>query len=454
MAKLSISFDYQNVRWGKASWIFRRRERMRFEWLALLAFRRLTRHGEAWVQIADIARLPSWAGKSTRHITTNLGRYLQAFEKNGLTLVTAETRWGGPYRLVAEPLAIEFDIPLLEVKQRLCLAVGHAALERQELYRFTSSYSRSQWLIFRGRLMHTANPKDRKRKDGQTAYRILLALARRTSLTPEFRLVARLAAVQLRFRIGQFGLARKMLLDNARTLRQVRDRGLKAQFYVALAWSDQRASSGAASDRAVESAIMTAGTYATTTGDRIALGLIAHRRGGYLTKRGLHLEAVNHLAQALEINLIAGNYDMVQASCGNIGSVLHRLGHHYYKEARQWLLLGIAIARWMKIGRDDAHGEMILAKIYIEQKKSQKASILLKRAERIAAQAANQVNLGDVKMVWGFWHKEFGKRSDERDTLVKALRIFRRISKFDSRQKERYMEQQFPEVWPAVLARL
>jgi hypothetical protein len=134
--------------------------------------------------------------------------------------------------------------------------------------------------------------------------------------------------------------------------------------------------------------------------------------------------------------------------------VLHRLGQSYYKEAREWILLGIAIARWMKIGRDDAHGEMILGKIYIEKGKAQKAHSLLKRAERIAEQAGNQVNLGDVRMVWGFWHKEFGKRNDERDSLVNALRTFGKITEFDRKQKERYIAQQFPEVWPSVLARL
>jgi hypothetical protein len=455
MAKLFISFEHQNLRWGGARWLFRRRERMRFEWLALLAFRRLTLPGEqAWVPIADIARLPTWAGKSRRHITTNLGRYLQAFEKNRLSLVKAETRWGGPYCLLVGPLSIEFDIPLPEVRKRLRLGAGHAVSERTELFRFTFSYARSQWLIFRGRLMHGAKQKDGRRNDGETAYRCLLALARRTSLSPQLRLVARLGAVQVRFRIGQFGLARKMLLDNARLLRRVRDRGLKAQFYTALAWSYQRASSGVASDRAVESAISTATAYAETSGDRIALGLVAHRTGGYLTKKGLHLEAVNHLLQALEANLIAGNYEMVQASCGNIGSVIHRLGRAYYAEARCWLLLGIAIARWMKIGRDDAHGEMILAKIYIEENKPGKAYWLLKRAENIAERASNHVNLGDIQMVWGFWHQRFGSRTDERNTLARAIRTFRGIKEFDHRQKERYIAKQFPEVRPAVLARV
>lgn len=114
----------------------------------------------------------------------------------------------------------------------------------------------------------------------------------------------------------------------------------------------------------------------------------------------------------------------------------------------------MAIARWMKIGRDNAHREMILGKIYIEQEQPEKAFRLLKRAERIAERAGNQVNLGDIRMVWGFWHKRFGKQKDKRDTLVNALRTFGKMKEFDRGQKERYMARQFPEVWTAVVARL
>jgi len=60
----------------------------------------------------------------------------------------------------------------------------------------------------------------------------------------------------------------------------------------------------------------------------------------------------------------------MQAYCGDVGNVIHRLGPKHYKEASSWLLLGIAIARWMKIGRDDAHGEMIMGKIYTELENS------------------------------------------------------------------------------------
>lgn len=424
---------------------------MRFEWFALLGFKRITVPGDqVGVEISEIQLLPSWAGRSTRSIAINVGRYLQSLEQGGSQLVSAESRWAGPYQLEANALSVEFDIPLAEVRRRLRLDVNGFILDRKELFRFTLSYARSQWLMFRGKLIRQRTTP----KCEDSAYQRFLGLADDTSYGPRLRLFARLGAVQVLFAVGQFRLARSILLEDLRLLKKIRDKALKAQYYVALAWSYQRATSGTASDRAVERAITAATGYAKASGDRATLGLVAFRTGGYLTKKGRHRESINHLIQSLEAHLITGNYEMVEASCVNIGSVMHRLGRYHYKEARGWLLLGIAIGRWMKIGRDNAHGEMILGKIYVEEGQARRAFRLLKRAERIAEQAGNQVNLGDVRMVWGFWHKRFGKQKDERDTLVNALRTFGRMKEFDRKQKERYIARQFPEVWPGVLARL
>jgi tetratricopeptide (TPR) repeat protein len=450
MPKILISFERQNVRYG-SRWMFATRQRMRFEWLALLGLKHLSGPGDqAVVGISDILRLPGWAGKSRRTIAINTGRYLQSLERAGYRLVSAEARWAGPYRLEAGAFAVEFDIGLPEVRKRLRFNTNQSLPEREKLFRFTLSYARAQWLMFRGKLIpHRTAPKGE-----QSAYQRFLNLAGDEFYSPHLRLFARLGAVQVLFGVGQFKLARSILLEDLPLLRKVQDKALKAQFYVALAWSYQRAASGAASDRAVERAINTATGYAKTSGDRATLGLVASRTGGYLTKKGRHRESINHFVQALEAHLMTGNYSMVEASCVNIGSVIHRLGRSHYKEARTWLVLGIAISRWMGIGRDNAHGEMILGKIYIEQGKEQRASHLLKRAERIAERAGNQVNLGDIRMVWGLWHNRFGKQANVRDTLLSALRTFGRMKDFDRRQKECYIARKFPEVWPSVLARL
>lgn len=273
---------------------------MRFEWFALLGFKQILSGDRATVEISDVLSLPSWAGKNRRTITINVGRYLQSLERTGVHLVNAESRWGGPYQLDADNLSVEFDIPLPEVRRRLRLDINQSFPDRKELFRFTLSYVRSQWLMFRGKLIrHRTAPKGE-----DSAYQRLLGLAADTSYSPPLRLIARLGAVQVLFGVGQFGLARAILLEDLPLLRKTRDRALKAQFYVALAWSYQRATSGADSDRAVERAINTATGYAKTSGDRATLGLVAFRTGGYLTKKGRHRESINHLIQALEAHLI------------------------------------------------------------------------------------------------------------------------------------------------------
>src|SRR5208337_388071 len=162
--------------------------------------------------------------------------------------------------------------------------------------------------------------------------------------------------------------------------------------------------------------------YAENSGDRASLGLLAHRTAGYLTKRGRHSEAVDHLIAALEAYLITGNYHLVQSACADIGSIVHRLGLKHYNEARNWLLASILVARWMRIGRDDSHGEMILGKMYVEQGKRFQSKWILDRAERVAQKAGNRINLADVKMVQGLWCKRFGARKEQVRTLLEALR--------------------------------
>jgi len=447
MQKLLVSFERENLYVGNSDWLFPTRQIMRFEWLALLALKRVSVPiDQAWVTLKEIGRLPHWAGKNAHHIGTNVGRYLQAPELIQSQIVAAQSRWTGPYQLAPAPLLIEFDIPLGEVRKRLRLRRSPAAVHRDKLFRFTASYTRSQWLLFRGKLL---SPK--QDREAESAYKLLMSMASEQWFNPTLRLLARLGAGQVLFRLGRFGAARDTLLKTIPLAQRIPDRALKAQFYLALAWSYQRASSGPVSDRDVEKALTKATAYAEDSGDRAALGLLAHRTGGYLTKKGRHAESVNQYLLALEAFLITGNYDLVQASCGNLGSVIHRLGPAHYAEARRWLLLGTTIARWMRLGREDAHGEMILGKIHTERGNRAKAYVLLKRAERIAERSGNQLNLADVKMVWAFWHQKFGTSKDERDTLVNALRIFRRLKDFDSRQKEKYMARKFPEVWAEVI---
>ena len=445
-----VCFENQNVRIAPSRWLFAKRQAMRFEWLALLAFRRVAASSDnAWVTLDDIALLPSWSGKTRHHIATNVGRYMQAFEQTALKPVVAKTRWAGPYRLQASSSAIQFDIPIAEVQKRLRIQRQQPTLDRTELLRFTLSYTRAQWLVFQGRLVATG--ENSRAED--SAYKRLLRMAGDSGYCPRLRLMACIAAVRVLFRLGRFQAARHTLAENLRLTEAVGDRVLKAQYYLALAWSHQRGASGTASNRATERALSAARECAEDSGDRASLGLLAYRTSGYLTKKRRHRESIDQLLYAVEAALITGNYDGAQAYCNDLGSVIHRLGPKYYQEARSWLLLGIAIARWMKIGRDDAHGELILGKIYTELgKQAELARFWLQRAERIAQRSGNQVNLADVKMVWGFWHQRFGTHKNNVETLGQALLIFRSLRDFDCRQKEQYMARKFPAIWPEVVA--
>jgi len=162
-----LSFEQQNIRLGNA-WLFSNRQVMRFEWLALLALKRISVPADqAWVTLEDIGRLPLWAGKMKHHIRTNIGRYLGAPELTRRHLVDTPSRWTGPYRFVAGPLLIEFDIPVTEVKKRLRVRDGRTATSRKKLLRFTASYTRSQYLLFQGRLLASENGDDLRQLYGR-----------------------------------------------------------------------------------------------------------------------------------------------------------------------------------------------------------------------------------------------------------------------------------------------
>ena len=444
-----VCFENQNIRIAPSRWLFAKRQAMRFEWIALLAFRRVAASSDnAWVTLDDIARLPSWSGKTRHHIATNVGRYMQAFEQAGVKSVLAKTRWAGPYRLQPSASAIQFDLPIAEVKERLRVQRQPHAIDRAELLRFTLSYTRAQWLVFQGRLVATGENS----RTEDSAYKRFLGMAGDSGYCPRLRLMACIAAVRVLFRLGRFQAARHTLAANHRLMQAVGDRVLKAHYHLALAWSHMRGARGTTSNRASERALSAARAYAEDSGDRGALGLLAYRTSMYLTKKGRHRESIEQLLYAVEAALITGNYDEVQAYCNDVGSIIHRLGPKHYREARSWLLLGIVIARWMRIGRDNAHGEMILGKIYTELGNQPKlARFWLQRAERIAQRSGDKVNLADVKMVWGFWQQRFGTRKAQVETLGQALLIFRSLRDFDCRQKERYMARKFPGVWPDVI---
>jgi tetratricopeptide (TPR) repeat protein len=442
-----LCFGKQNIRIGSARWLFPHRCAGRFEWLALLAIRRVRRPSDAWVTLDDVAKLPSWSGKTRRHIGGNIARYLDTLERRDFRAVEADARWAGPYRLRLAPAEITFDIPISEAEDRLRLRRTQAPIPREELHRFTYSYARAQWLLFQGKLLPSEGPDGKP----ESAHDTVAQMAEDKSFCPRLRLLACIAAVHVLFQLGRFGAARETLEDKASLLKQVNDNVLKANYYLELAWSHQRGASGTEPNRATEEAISRARAFAEKSGDRASFGRIAYRMSGFLTKKGRHLESIDQLLFAIEAALVTGNFYELQAYCNDLGSVIHRLGPKFYKEAQQWIILGIDIAQQMGIGHDNPHGEVILGKTYAELGDAKPARHWLRAAEKIARQSKNLLALADTMMVWAFWHQRFGTTKDQIDTLVEALRIFRSLRDFDCRQKERYMERKFPSVWPEVM---
>jgi len=193
MAKLLVSFDRQNLRLG-GKWLFTSRRKMRFEWLALLAFnRQIKQADEAWTTLADISHLPAWTGKPEDHIATNIGRYLQAFERAELDIVAHGSKMGWPFRMQMAGPSIEFDIPIAEVQRRLRLRRPKPSVARAELLRFTLSYVRAQWLVSQGRLVATRQ----RNRTQDNAYSRLLRMAGDRRFSAKLRLIACLGAVDV-----------------------------------------------------------------------------------------------------------------------------------------------------------------------------------------------------------------------------------------------------------------
>ena len=282
---------------------------------------------------------------------------------------------------------------------------------------------------------------------------MLTDLARDYPANSRLQLIAVLAAVRVQFRLGRFGAARETLLQYEEMVKQVGDLVLSAQYYLSLAWSYRRAESGTESNRAVEAMLGKARESASHSGDRSCLGLLAYRNAWSQARKKKYDDALAQMSFAVEAAVVTSNFTALQAYCADLGSIAHRIGPRRYPEARRWILTGILLARWARIGCDDAHGEMILGKMYSEMgTRKVTAALWLKRAERIAKVAGNAVNLADIRMAWAFWHRQYGKHEDVVATLGKALVEFRRLRDFDTHQKERYMMLEFPSVWLHVLA--
>lgn len=446
MQSVFVAFGEKNIRLGASRWLLSGQTHMRFEWLALLALRRKEAGDQGWVSIDEISKLPGWFGRSRHHIITNIGRSLDGLAKQGIRVIDAKLQWAGPYRLKVPARAITFDIPVEEARRRL--GIRQNLSSRDALLRFVFRYARAENLFFRGKL---AGGSSRGVKRAQGRFLALLD-DNQSDYGPRLRALALLGVVQVLFQVGRFRFARETLESYRSLFDDARDNALTAKYHLALAWSNQREATGPEADMATLAALRSAAGCLEHTTDPEVAGMLAYRTSGFLTKHGQHEEAVAELIHAVEANLVIGNYHNVQACCVDIGSDLHRIGSDRYREAHHWILAGLAISRWMNIGRDNAHGETILGKMYVEKGQPRIARFWIERALKVSEGANNTVSLADAHMIMGLWHQAFGTPSRTVASLVEALRKFRSMPNFDFTQKEQYMARKFPEVWPRVLA--
>ena len=443
---LHVSFERQNLRIGTARWLFARGHTMRFEWLALLAYRQKTRlPDESWVDARAIARLPHWRGKTPPHIGTNIGRYLQDLGRRGFRIVDAENAWSGPYRLAVPAVAVSFDLPLEEMRKRLHIPEPLPPGAPEQRREFTWHYAKAHALVYKGQLSVQGHERT------ASAYREFLRLAEDARFVPNLRLLATVAAVSVQYRLGLFQTAGQTLGRFRSLLDRATDASLKARYVLAFSRGEHRRASGAAINMRTEAGINAATAYAAEAGDRAALGEIADRTGWLHAKNGRNEDAVSALLQALECHLVTGNFDRVHACCCNIGSILHRMEEPYYREARQWLLLSLRISHWMQLGRDGAHAEIILAKMDIERRRPKRARGWLKRAMHVAEEAGNQVDIADAKLTEALWHQSFGALGAEKRALADAVRRYRALQNFNLGQKENYIKHKFPTLWEEVM---
>ncbi|MGA2992908.1 MAG: hypothetical protein ABSD88_20755 [Candidatus Korobacteraceae bacterium] len=449
MFKLTVSFEKRNARLG-SKWLFSRRHQMRLEWLALLTLKSATESADqTWVSLEEIARLPHWAGKSRRTIGMDVGRYVSELERRGIGIIKSGTMLSGPYRLIpgVNPF---FDVPLNEVKRLLRIRQPDVVSSRQLMAEFTHGYVQAQSFLYSGRLTTEGTGQRRYR---QAAYGTLLKLATDRRHDSWSRLLAGVSAASVLQRLGRYEKAVAMRRDQRDLLRKTNDPALKAYYYLTEAAGLFRSMPPRAKKTSLPAALRRATAFANESADKSSLGWISLRTGLYLARYGRNEEAIDELIRGLRSHLLTDNYNGVQLCCGNIGSIIHRIGERHYAEARDWLTLAIDVAAWMHLGSDDAHAEMIMAKIETEEGNRDAALRWLKQAETIAEGAANQISLADVKVGWALWHQHFGKQEDEIEALVGAVGIYSRLRGFDFKSRAKYLARIFPEVWNTVLER-
>jgi tetratricopeptide (TPR) repeat protein len=441
---LLVSMQERNITLEPRHFSFPRREAMRFEWLALLAYTRVMESARGgWVSIEEIRQLPLWRGRSVAHVGTNVGRYIQQLEKSGVKMVEAETPWRGPYRLRIDPEAIRFDVSIGEVRAQLG-KLTPALPSRKQLLMFTEKYARATSLLMEGRLSLDLRVRKKHQENALAGFS---SLAREGGLDARLRLLASLGAIRVLDRLGRYGAVADRLDDCEKLVRRTTDPVVTARFFL----TNARRYLRVRDNEAVEHHLSRAKELAAKSPDSAVLGASADQEGVYLSAKDKHEEALPLLVEGLSARLPTENFDAVQASCFNIGNTLQRIGERCYAEAEQWLELCVNITEWMRLGRYEALSEIILAKMAVETGRTDRYAKWIEEGEKITERTRNTTDMIWCNVIKGMHYQRKRDVKATVEHLVKARKIYLRRQDYDSGVPDRFLARKFPEVWDEVI---
>lgn len=448
--ELHVSVKTGKISLGAGNLPFARRHALRFEYFLLLAYMRKEQgNGGGWVALRDVQKLPLWRGIGEAHAGTNVGRYISALRAKGIDLIEWKRFWRGPYRLTLDSGDISFDVPIASVAKRLGRHHTEGRVERQSLLRFVELYSKAATLLLKGALNIKKNRRGARPE--------IFALASDESMPPELRLLAHLTAVKILDRLGSLKAVASTLDDCESLMREVADPAIRARFYLAKSLNYYRAGKY----EQCRELIRQAGSLLGEFPDSALSGMIADRRGllipinkpiGATDDESLRREEkLSLLLQGLQSRLLTENYDVVQASCFNIGNTLYQMGESHWEEAARWIRLSADICKSMQVGRYEAIAEIMLAKIAYESGRYRSFRKWMAEAERIVDHSDNLLDRFRCYGLRALDYQRQGRTIEARDYLARARKIYFKRPEFNWKYWDSYFERNFPQIWPEVV---
>jgi hypothetical protein len=420
--------------------LFARKHRMRFQWLVLLAYtRRVQAVDQGWVTVQQVAKLPEWSGHSLSTISTDIGRYLTNLERRCRHLVEAKRLWRGPFRLALKPSEISFDLSLNEIAKYLNLPAIMPRSSLPQLYRFTKDFVQGYQSIFTGHLLSSRLIVSRH----TAAKSVFMTLADDHKLPPVLRVLSYLAAIRVLDRLGHYEAIDHTLADCNKLMRALRDPVLKVRFHLAKVRRFRQLGAQAACMKELGQI----NNLLLECVDKSALGGVMDGEGLVLSNMERYQEALKQLSGALEARLVAGDFDLIQSSCFNIGNALHRIGEKHYNDARHWIELAIKICKQRKIGKDQALSEIILAKIELESGNIGRCDRLLGRAWNIVEKSQNRIDRATYHVVRALYFQKQNNLNKVVVELRNARSIYMGVKGFDRAAQDRYLSWKFPMQW-------